>query len=571
MNGARARHCETLHQGRPSGRRLALQPVRCAAVAAREDRACPQQTPRGRPASNSYISCSGVSSRPSTLVDFANIETLDIIGIFPNYAEAHKAWKAAAQRSVDTPTCAISSSTCTACWTPKRPSPSPRDRESCVLARQSSAATQAGRGSLAAANLIGRRHTIEAGSSRAARMARSRRRSRRAAAPGWKAGTRHAAPLPQRLGVSALAPDRRCPLLTSGVAATTGGYPLIIKHSFDALLKGDQRPALGAGRHRRHHCAAAVDVPEQLMTARIVARMTTDLQEAAFAHLINSDYARLTREPRGLVSRLTNDLSFIQQSAQTSLFSFVRDVLSVIALIGAMFYIDWMLALIVVAIYPFAILPMGSIGKRLRRVAPHPDPTRRYDLAAHRDSLRRAPDQGIPPRELRDRAPQPQLRGPFDLRMKSVRARGRLRPRSRPWPDRRGRHRRLCLLANHQWRQHGRRFHGLRRRAAVGSPADRSLGTVATSTLEGLAAADRIYELLDEKPTIVDRPGARRSPSPVRHHRVRQGRLPYDTAAGLMAVTDFSLAVPGGKTVALVGAPVPASRPSSIWWRGCST
>jgi Domain of unknown function (DUF4170) len=33
--------------------------------------------------------------------EFANIEALDIIGIFPNYAEAYKAWKAAAQRSVD--------------------------------------------------------------------------------------------------------------------------------------------------------------------------------------------------------------------------------------------------------------------------------------------------------------------------------------------------------------------------------------------------------------------------------------------------------------------------------------
>jgi hypothetical protein len=34
-------------------------------------------------------------------VEFSNIEALDIIGIYPNYAEAHKAWKAAAQRSVD--------------------------------------------------------------------------------------------------------------------------------------------------------------------------------------------------------------------------------------------------------------------------------------------------------------------------------------------------------------------------------------------------------------------------------------------------------------------------------------
>jgi hypothetical protein len=34
-------------------------------------------------------------------VEFANLDQLDIIGIYPNYAEAHKAWKAAAQCSVD--------------------------------------------------------------------------------------------------------------------------------------------------------------------------------------------------------------------------------------------------------------------------------------------------------------------------------------------------------------------------------------------------------------------------------------------------------------------------------------
>ena len=34
-------------------------------------------------------------------VEFAKLDQLDIIGIYPNYAEAYKAWKAAAQRSVD--------------------------------------------------------------------------------------------------------------------------------------------------------------------------------------------------------------------------------------------------------------------------------------------------------------------------------------------------------------------------------------------------------------------------------------------------------------------------------------
>ena len=34
-------------------------------------------------------------------VEFTDVHALDIIGIYPNYAEAYKAWKAAAQRTVD--------------------------------------------------------------------------------------------------------------------------------------------------------------------------------------------------------------------------------------------------------------------------------------------------------------------------------------------------------------------------------------------------------------------------------------------------------------------------------------
>ena len=33
--------------------------------------------------------------------EFADLGALDIVGMYPNYAEAFKAWKAAAQRSVD--------------------------------------------------------------------------------------------------------------------------------------------------------------------------------------------------------------------------------------------------------------------------------------------------------------------------------------------------------------------------------------------------------------------------------------------------------------------------------------
>jgi hypothetical protein len=34
-------------------------------------------------------------------VEFADLGALDIIGMYPSYAEAYKAWKAAAQKTVD--------------------------------------------------------------------------------------------------------------------------------------------------------------------------------------------------------------------------------------------------------------------------------------------------------------------------------------------------------------------------------------------------------------------------------------------------------------------------------------
>jgi hypothetical protein len=33
--------------------------------------------------------------------EFRNLDAIDMVGVFPNYAEAHKAWKAVAQRTVD--------------------------------------------------------------------------------------------------------------------------------------------------------------------------------------------------------------------------------------------------------------------------------------------------------------------------------------------------------------------------------------------------------------------------------------------------------------------------------------
>ena len=87
-----------------------------------------------------------------------------------------------------------------------------------------------------------------------------------------------------------------------------------------------------------------------------------------------------------------------------------------------------------------------------------------------------------------------------------------------------------------------------------GGQSLRSFGNIANATSEGLAAAERIYEVLDEKPSIVDRPGAR----PL---AIASGSIAFDNVSLRLPggrrqappCATFSLTVPGGATVALVG------------------
>jgi ATP-binding cassette, subfamily B, bacterial MsbA len=347
-------------------------------------------------------------------------------------------------------------------------------------------------------------------------------------------------------------------ILTSGLAATTGGYPLIIKHSFDTLLKGDgsMLPLVVGAIIIVTLLRSIVIYLHTIVSARIVTRMTTDIQKAAFAHVIHADYARLTRETTGqMVSRLTNDLAFIQQAAQAAMISFVKDTLSAVALLGAMFYIDWALTLIVVAVYPFAILPMGSIGKRLRSVS-HRTQTQLGDTTS-RLTENLAGARLIKAFRLENytinRLNQ-NFEEVFRLRMKSIRTRGRSAPALEALAGGAV----AGIVAFAYWRiSNGMStvgdFMGFIAALLMVAQPLRSLGNIATSTMEGLGAADRLYELLDEKPAIFDRPGAR--PLAISEGTIEFDRVgfSYNTAAGLQAVRDFSLSVPGGKTAALVG------------------
>jgi ATP-binding cassette, subfamily B, bacterial MsbA len=347
-------------------------------------------------------------------------------------------------------------------------------------------------------------------------------------------------------------------LYTTGLAATTGGYPLIIKHSFDSLMKPESGvlPLVLTAIIIVTALRGLFLYLHQVTTMHIVLRMITNIQQAAFAHLVNADFARITRETTGqLVSRLTNDLTFIQQAAQTSLVAFVKDALSVVAIISVMLYLDWQMTLIILVLCPLAILPIRSIGRRLRSVS------RRTQVELGGVTSRLTENLSgvrmIKAFRLEDYAAKrvnANFEQVFQLRMKAVRARARVGPVLEA----------LAGLAvagviAFAYMRIARGastvgdFLGFVTALLLAAQSFKSLGNVSTATMEGLAAADRIYELLDEQPAVVDRAGA----SPL---AIKTGTIVFDNVSfayrasnNTLAVRNFSLTVPGGRTAALVG------------------
>src|SRR5581483_5036516 len=79
----------------------------------------------------------------------------------------------------------------------------------------------------------------------------------------------------------------------------------------------------------------------------------------------------------------------------------------------------------------------------------------------------------------------------------------------------------------------------------------KSLAGLNANLQEGLAAAQRVFDVLDIEPTIRDAPGAR--PLAVTGGEIRFAGVGFAYADGTRALAGIDLVAPAGKTVALVG------------------
>ena len=348
-------------------------------------------------------------------------------------------------------------------------------------------------------------------------------------------------------------------ILTVVLAACTGAYPLIIKASFDNLKDGKTDSLyLILGAIVSVTAARALFLFLQTVeTNRFVMRMSTDMQTTAFSHLVAADFARLSREAPGqLISRLTNDIGFIQGAVQATLTTAIRDTLTVATLVGSMIYIDWGLSLIILLVYPLAGLPIALVSKRLRTVAKRTQAELGDSTALLSEKLsgaRLIKSYGLEGYAAeRVNASFEQL---FKLRMKAIRARARIDPMLEAF----GGIAVAGVIALATWRISSGvltvgDFMGFVSALLLAAQSIRAVGSLPSKIQEGLAAAESFYALMDEKPRVIDRPGATPLAITAGNIAFDGVAFAYDTAAtDKTAVHDVTLDVPGGQTVALVG------------------
>ncbi len=97
-------------------------------------------------------------------------------------------------------------------------------------------------------------------------------------------------------------------------------------------------------------------------------RIVADMREKLYNHLQTLSLSFFTKTPTGiLISRITNDVNLIQGSVSNAITGLLKDVFTIVALVGVVFYRDWKMATIAFLIFPLAIIPIKEFGKRLRK------------------------------------------------------------------------------------------------------------------------------------------------------------------------------------------------------------
>ena len=283
-------------------------------------------------------------------------------------------------------------------------------------------------------------------------------------------------------------------------------------------------------------------------------RVVSDIQRATFAHLMQADLAFFHRLSAGdLISRMTSDISMMRTAIAEVPTSFVRSTLTLLFLVAVMFQKDWQLSLICFSVFPLASLFIGRLGKRMRRISGNNQvELARFSTVLNEifQSMRHVKAYGMEAFEAERTGHT--IERLYKLTHKIFRVSAISQPVSEVLSG-------IAIVTLVLYGGHeviigaktaGQLLSFITAFLLAYEPLKRA-GKLNGVMQTGLAAAERVLALIDMRPTMVDAPDA--SALPDAPPAIRLQNVTFRYADGRPALTDVTLDIPAGKTVALVG------------------
>ena len=154
-------------------------------------------------------------------------------------------------------------------------------------------------------------------------------------------------------------------------AVITVAVPLLLGRIVNAIELKQTEVVLGiaAGVAGLALLDAALGLGQRWYSARVGEGLIYDLRTAVFQHVQRQPIAFFTRAQTGsLVSRLNSDVIGAQQAITSTLSGVVSNALSLILVLAAMFYLSWVVTVAALVLLPVFILPARALGRRMQRL-----------------------------------------------------------------------------------------------------------------------------------------------------------------------------------------------------------
>jgi ATP-binding cassette subfamily B protein len=104
-------------------------------------------------------------------------------------------------------------------------------------------------------------------------------------------------------------------------------------------------------------------------SARIGEGLIYDLRTQVFSHVQRQPIAFFTRAQTGsLVSRLNSDVIGAQQAITSTMSQVISNIISVVVILVTLFYLSWVVSLVTLLMIPLFLLPARLVGRRLQRL-----------------------------------------------------------------------------------------------------------------------------------------------------------------------------------------------------------